>query len=209
MAYQSAVDHHPPINHDGRIENRHRATRADRQRQTAFGEDDHLSHLQVGCDRSEWEPGLFELRYRKIVTDEIFGPSAVVKSEARNRHTAKIVPGDLQGQLLNLIRCEARRVCSADQRTNAGAGDQVDGNLVLLQVAQYSDMCTTTSHPTAEREPDQRPIFLSIAPVFSHNFRSFRLDVRFRLLDAGRLSFQHQASGTHHLYYHFRASLWT
>src|SRR5262245_11774271 len=174
MTNQSAVNHHPPIDHDGGIEDRHRATRADRQWQTAFGEDEHLSHLQVGRYRPERNPGLFEFRYWKIVSDEIFGPFTVIKPQARNGHTAQIIPADFQRQRFDLIRCEARCVCSADQRSDTRPGDQVDGDLILLQIAQYPDVRTTTSHSTAKCESDQRPIYPSIIAVFCHNFRSLQ-----------------------------------
>src|SRR5262245_32023388 len=93
-----------------------------------------------------------------MFADVLLRALAVVKAQLRDRHAAEVIPAYRQRHMLDLVGRQPRGVSAADQRADAGAGDQVNRDVIPLQYPQDADVRAAASHPAAERETNQRAL---------------------------------------------------
>ena len=100
----------------------------------------HLSEISRGCE------------FVEKMLEALVGRHA----HARKRPAAEIAESRFGALALHFVERRSAGIGGGDQRANAGAGDDIDGDLVLFQDAKHADVRNAAREAAAEREADFR-----------------------------------------------------
>ena len=84
-------------------------------------------------------------------------PAAIAQVGIRRLQREYAGKGVAEGQVAHLSRGAARGIKSSDQRAHTGAGEPVDGDVVLLKPFEHADVGQTQRAPTLQGHADGRP----------------------------------------------------
>ena len=117
-------------------------------------ETDLLAGVQSAGQREPFaQPQQDRIRKRNLVLFPAEGQILVRDCSAQDH-----IPILCFHQFVQLLRSFPAGVQTSHQAAHAGAGEVIDGNVMVLEPLQHPDMCQAERAPAFERHPDRRPV---------------------------------------------------
>ena len=123
----------------------------------SLGEMDGLARKQVGGNDSQRNFHLGESSRGSETMEEIIEALVGSHAHARKRPASKITEASQTSLASHFVEGCSAGIGGGDQSANAGAGDEINGNLVLFQDAQYANVGDAPRESAAQRDSDFGP----------------------------------------------------
>jgi hypothetical protein len=155
---QEAIDEGATFELDGDEESRVSAGTAQRRAERAARVVDGDTGVDVGGGDGEGRGELLEGFERSEALEIALEAKIVGEAEPGGRPAAEVSEGGERGDALHVVERDACAVDGADQRTDASAGDAIDGDAGVSESANHADVGDAAGEASGECEADARAI---------------------------------------------------